>query len=355
MFTRCPECRTVFYITAAELKAADGTVICGACDTTFDALEALSETRPLANDWEEDTGESGPAVELEPLPGEIARDEEEFLEEVESLIQVEEFGDDFPDPDSVFRLDELPDDTVEPEPLAHSGFNIQLLPAEEGVEVDVAAAADEVEANDSSPAGSAGDRLQIPPKALLQDASEPESFPELEPRRARGPFWLRLALAVAAVLLLTGTWAHTQRGQLLRHPAAEAVIAPVYALLGIAAVPDWQPEQFRVLRSEAVADPGRPGNLRVAVEFRNGADFAQPYPVIRVVLQDRFGQRVGSRDFAPDEYLESGQTGTRMPAGERLQAAVTVADPGGRADGFRVSLCLAIESQGLVCAQETLR
>jgi hypothetical protein len=58
---------------------------------------------------------------------------------------------------------------------------------------------------------------------LLQDASEPESFPELEPRRARGPFWLRLALAVAAVLLLTGTWAHTQRGQLLRHPAAEAL------------------------------------------------------------------------------------------------------------------------------------
>jgi predicted Zn finger-like uncharacterized protein len=139
MFTRCPECRTVFYITAAELKAADGTVICGACDTTFDALEALSETRPLANDWEEDTPKAARRQELEPLPGEIARDEEEFLEEVESLIQVEEFGDDFPDPDSVFRLDELPDDTVEPEPLAHSGFNIQLLPAEEGVEVDVAA------------------------------------------------------------------------------------------------------------------------------------------------------------------------------------------------------------------------
>jgi predicted Zn finger-like uncharacterized protein len=46
MFTRCSNCRTVFHITAAELRAADGTVICGACGTTFDALESLSETRP---------------------------------------------------------------------------------------------------------------------------------------------------------------------------------------------------------------------------------------------------------------------------------------------------------------------
>ncbi|MEI2420344.1 MJ0042-type zinc finger domain-containing protein, partial [Arthrospira platensis SPKY2] len=46
MYTRCHACRTVFHITAAELRAAEGTVVCGACGITFNALDTLSETRP---------------------------------------------------------------------------------------------------------------------------------------------------------------------------------------------------------------------------------------------------------------------------------------------------------------------
>ena len=37
MYTRCPECRTAFRITVAQLKAADGLVRCGRCDTVFRA------------------------------------------------------------------------------------------------------------------------------------------------------------------------------------------------------------------------------------------------------------------------------------------------------------------------------
>lgn len=37
MFTRCPECQTAFRITIAQLKARDGLVRCGRCDSVFRA------------------------------------------------------------------------------------------------------------------------------------------------------------------------------------------------------------------------------------------------------------------------------------------------------------------------------
>lgn len=37
MYTRCPECQTAFNITIAQLKARDGLVRCGRCDSVFRA------------------------------------------------------------------------------------------------------------------------------------------------------------------------------------------------------------------------------------------------------------------------------------------------------------------------------
>lgn len=37
MYTRCPECQTAFKITVAQLKARDGLVRCGRCDSVFRA------------------------------------------------------------------------------------------------------------------------------------------------------------------------------------------------------------------------------------------------------------------------------------------------------------------------------
>jgi predicted Zn finger-like uncharacterized protein len=37
MYTRCPECQTAFRITVAQLKARDGLVRCGRCDSIFRA------------------------------------------------------------------------------------------------------------------------------------------------------------------------------------------------------------------------------------------------------------------------------------------------------------------------------
>jgi hypothetical protein len=132
-------------------------------------------------------------------------------------------------------------------------------------------------------------------------------------------------------------------------------MGPVYGLLGIEATPTWSPEKFRALKWEAEADPAQPERLIVAVEFLNSADFAQPYPVLRVVLEDRFGRRVGNQDVTPAQYLEGYARGRRLPAGGRVRTTIEVPDPGARAEGFRIDFCLESASGERACGAETFR
>jgi predicted Zn finger-like uncharacterized protein len=372
MFTRCPACRTVFHITAAELRSADGTVICGACDATFDALDSLSEIRPVDAEFDEPPPNVEPHEDSRELD-EDAHDTDEFLEEIESLIGDEDqqeklpagpadrfetgpeprtpesdpLYDEIPDEDSVFRIDDTPE---EPEWPSTAPF------------VDAVEAPDSADPMSLKPETAIAadtDRITEPvDPGLADDAAEHDDgdgVPGFVRERRPGTLWLRILLPLAAALLLMGTWIHAQRAQLLRVPAGQAVLGPVYAALGMQVAPDWRPAEFRVVRSEAIANADEPDILHVAVEFLNGAGFAQPYPVIRIALHDRFGRRVGTHDFAPAQYLDANTHDARLAAGDRLRASVAVPDPGARADGFRVDLCLELDARGLVCAAEPFR
>ena len=48
MYTQCPECGTAFRVTAEVLKKAAGKVRCGGCGSAFNALDFLSEQKPVA-------------------------------------------------------------------------------------------------------------------------------------------------------------------------------------------------------------------------------------------------------------------------------------------------------------------
>jgi predicted Zn finger-like uncharacterized protein len=416
MFTRCPECRTVFYITAAELRSADGMVICGACDTTFDALASLSETRPA------DTHAAEPAPPVEAAAeGHDAGDEEElleerdadeFLREIESLIssddapgdapdkapddvpgdderafavyadaapdddasvedgapvfseaEDDELADAFADPDSVFRVEETRDDAADESvdefdgPSTSPFVGDDDMPPAGGTAPGAPLLSTLNEQGEESPEPGTAMAGAIEPALRDEEEGAPddaEGLPGFVQERRRASPWPRLLLALVAVLVLAGTWAHVQRGKLLRLPVGEAILGPVYGLLGMEVTPDWRPGDFRVVRSEAIANADQPNDLRVAVEFTNSAAFDQPYPVIRIVLHDRFGQRIGTHDFAPGEYLDSYTRGARVPAGRKISASVSAPDPGARADGFRVDLCLEIDAQ-LVCSGEPFR
>lgn len=55
MFTKCPECQTVFDVNAGQLTQASGMTTCGGCETVFNAVENLFNYWP---DAEESIGEN---------------------------------------------------------------------------------------------------------------------------------------------------------------------------------------------------------------------------------------------------------------------------------------------------------
>jgi len=355
LYTRCTECLTVFHITVAELRAADGRVVCGQCDQEFDALENLSDTLPPAGAPDlADVPETDQAA-----PRSDTRDEDEFLREIESLI-VDETDEGFPGPDDVFRIDasggearlvisDAQDAPEQPDPEASEGEDGTPTAGEEpdGGEPASAANADDEGATGETPSTEAGEEEGRHQASGVDP--EPLPLPTEPPRRRR---WPRIVVLTLVALAVGGAWAHSERGRLLRHPVGQAILGPVYGLLGIEAHPVWSADDLRVLRSAAVADPEAPGSLRVTAEFRNSAPFGQPYPILRVTLEDRWGQKVESRDFTPSEYRETHVAGRRMRPGERVQASVSLPDPGDRADGFRLDLCLEGPGRQLDCSTE---
>lgn len=74
MYTQCPECSVAFRVTAEVLKMAAGKVRCGGCGVAFNALEHLSETKPVAPPPTDDPIDPD-LPELQPEePGELEAD-----------------------------------------------------------------------------------------------------------------------------------------------------------------------------------------------------------------------------------------------------------------------------------------
>lgn len=381
MYTRCTACRTVFHITVADLKAADGRVVCGQCESEFDALETLSDTLPRPQEPPAepepdapDSAEDG----AQPSGEENARDEDDFLREIESLI-VDEGDDDFPSPDEVFRVEEDGDRPRHPVIIAEGAEGAGTTEERRGDDGETPSAgqdgepetrepeadsetataesggAEAADEHGEQPAGGddeRADEASVAAEAEMPAAEPPAAelpLPTEEEPRAR---WPRAAGLFLVLLVALGAWAHHERGRLLRHPAGQAVLGPVYSALGIPASPEWSVADLRILRSAAVADADNPSSLRVSAEFRNAAAFPQPYPIMRISLEDRWGQEVSVRDFPPSAYHEGHVSGRPMRPGERVQASVAIPDPEARADGFRVDLCLPGTGDALVCATE---
>jgi hypothetical protein len=69
------------------------------------------------------------------------------------------------------------------------------------------------------------------------------------------------------------------------------------------------------------------------------------------MLANRFGARIGARDFEPAEYL--GKPVVRMLApGERIDATLDIVDPGKDAEGFEIDVCMRSVEQKISCASD---
>lgn len=100
--------------------------------------------------------------------------------------------------------------------------------------------------------------------------------------------------------------------------------------------------EVRLLALEAhqfTTHPRREGGLLFEAELVNRAPFAQPYPRIRLSVEDPFGGAMAIGTFAPEAYLQESVDRSALLAPEaRVPIHLELLDPGRQAAGYRFEL-----------------
>jgi len=350
VLTQCPSCQTTFRVTSEILRVAHGQVRCGRCHTQFDALERLLEEAP--------GGLVEPGRSLKPSEPQIEVEEPATQEDITlEGRHIEITGtyrtlDDADDPqirqeviEEWVEIDEFADDELadEDEPLATDGIEVsEQIDAD--LEPEPAQLVRQVDPE--------FDRVPFHP--ALTAGPETEAAPDLDlfaPKPQRTALVWKL-LAVPLLLGLIAQVVHHYRAELARHPQLSALTVRAYDALGLSLTPDWNLHAYEVRQWGVLSDPTNPGTLKVRASVTNRADFAQPYPLLKLVLEDRWGEQVRAREFEPAEYLDPAVAADRLLGPQQqVNATIAIVDPGPDAEGFRFDICLHGRA-GPVCATE---
>lgn len=369
MYTTCPNCALNLAVTAADLRIGQGYVRCGRCVSVFNALVSLADEADLAAEARvEDKAaatQSRPAPLAEDLMALDGADPEQLPEvtddshemgtgtfetivlEGDAILQTEEFVDENEVDEQLKALAEQfeghePADNGDP---AEKEIGVlELLEAatprrapDFGPAPDAAEAGPE--ATPDAPAEATADGAAPGSRATLDDL-----LPDHPDSRGRKWPWIT---AVAALALLLGLQAvhHWRVPLAARLPA----LGSLYAALGKPLPPSWELSAYDVRQLGATADPTDADHIEVRASVRNAARQPQPAPLLRVVLQDRYGNELSRQELAPSQYLR-GTSMTMLDADQRVDASLRVDDPGQKAVGFELDACLPTAGGAVRCA-----
>jgi predicted Zn finger-like uncharacterized protein len=359
MFTVCPKCALTLAVTVADLRVGQGYVRCGRCSNVFNALLTLSEEPGRPGGVTPGPAPAPPPPPAEPLPSTARLPADEAAPPpAESAPELTEHDITFavsseaPPADTGTEMREFRG-TGTFETIVLEGDAItqteEMVP-EESVDTQIAEIAGQIAAaNDGAATSAAATGTAAASDFDIRlDAAAALAPPEPPPERH-----LAWGLGAAALLVLLGAQAvHHWRNDLAISPALNAPLTRTYAALGIALTPHWDLQAYEVtqLGAESSADAGGAINVRLSV--MNRAERPQPAPLIRLTLLNRYGKRIAARDLAPREYLKSVPSGGFLAAGQRLDAQVSVLDPGPEASSFELDVCLPGPSRSLRCASD---
>jgi hypothetical protein len=168
------------------------------------------------------------------------------------------------------------------------------------------------------------------------------------PRRVH---WYWTAGATVAALLLVVQVVHHSRQQLVAQEWAQPALTAVYAMFGVTLEPSWDLAAYDLRQLGGETTPESADHIVVRAAIHNRASHSQPMPMIRVRLQDRFGNSLATHAIAPQDYLHV-QVPTRMKPDQRIDAELTVADPNRQAVGFELDACLPDAKRQLHCSND---
>ncbi|NNF51236.1 MAG: DUF3426 domain-containing protein [Gammaproteobacteria bacterium] len=340
MFTQCPDCQTIFELGIVDLKAADGQVCCGECNRVFNALASLTDVPPGTHEElraHADASAQSEIAEAEYTPegvsGNLFEDEPDEAED----------GDE----DSHWAPDDqgLAEDEVAG--LERARWEQKL--AELGLDPDEQNAD---EAQDTPPGDKDDQEPSEEDEAADEDADEPESEADwlLPPKKTTSNWRWAVGAVIAGIALLVQS-VHFWRADLAAAPVFGQWLNPVYSSLGAPLPENWDVSAYSVAKDTVSDYPEVAGALLVNATIANEADRAQPHPLLKITLLDRWGEPIGERFFAANEYLaEMSDASKLIRPGETKLASMLIMDPGAGAVSYGIDACLRDDRNRLVCA-----
>ncbi|HUO81989.1 MAG TPA: DUF3426 domain-containing protein [Gammaproteobacteria bacterium] len=340
MYTRCPECNTVFRIARAQLDAADGEVRCGRCNGIFNALEALIEDLPQRGESASPDVDDEAITDMpdEPVAAGRAADDDEALLEfslpedrwAEVFLDHELGGEESGPRTGPGAFDDQP-----PAHASRGGEPPVLVREDAPAGANTQAATDSGLSWDSSGSGVLG------PLVLRSQAA----------RRSGRRYWTFASVVLLAALAVQIV--HLNRTALAGLPWLGDIIERAYDQAGTGLDRPARLTDYRIVTAAASMEARNDGLLRVHATVANSAEHAQQYPLIRLTLKDRWGESVGERLIEHAEYAVGEVTpGALLAPGASIDAEIRIVDPGTDAFGFELDICLRNAQGQLACASD---
>jgi predicted Zn finger-like uncharacterized protein len=335
MLTTCTACGTQFRVSTTQLRAVHGLVRCSRCHSVFDAFETLREEFEVA-----DKNSIPPAVDLENSNGEPVAAENHEPPLISADIEAPVV-----DPDD-------PDIQLRQEPS---------VPPTDDLFADLWGESHEPSAA-TGPAGNASSRADKDAPVLIEDhIPRPPTLArdkalykhvDLPPPERHAPDVSHKSMLVnrwgAGVVLMSfllGIQIINANRQALSHsPLIGSPLSSLYSALGHPVRLPPSPAMWQVSNINVTSDPDTPGALSITGTLVNSANFAQPWPHLRIELTDRYGDALQARDFTAAMYLPANRANAWLNPGLAARFRIDVVDPGPEAVGFQVQPCVDLDS-----------
>jgi predicted Zn finger-like uncharacterized protein len=180
--------------------------------------------------------------------------------------------------------------------------------------------------------------------------------PLLAPPAPQRPSWQYVSGVASLAFLLLLQLLHHNRQSLALNTTFGPAAAKVYGWFGATLMPHWDLTAYTVKQLGAEAEGSEGTQLRVRLSVQNESSRVQPLPLLRLTLQDRYGNAVATRDLEPSDYLPKRAAEQRLlEPDQRIDAELHVIDPGKAAIGFEIDACLRGEGGTIGCANEARR
>ncbi|MET0282332.1 MAG: zinc-ribbon and DUF3426 domain-containing protein [Steroidobacteraceae bacterium] len=330
MFTTCPGCRMNLALTPKDLRVGQGYVRCGRCERVFNALLSLSE------DVDETAEPTLRAVGTTTLP---ALDEDAAPPPAREPAY--DLSDDADDPlaegdGEVDVVERLPTGSYETIVMEGDTFlQTEEMVDEEEIDEQIQQIARQINDNETAADEAAA-------------AQELDADTVLGNRAPLQPAWIVGASLLA--LLLLGQVVHHHRQALVTNAWLERPLAAIYQLFGVKLEPAWDLAAYdlRQLGGESLGDST---TIVLRASVHNRAPNSQPPPLIRAILQDRYGNAIATQAIAPQDYARSAAP-SRMAPDQRLDAELHLEDANRQAVGFELDACLPAADGKLHCSND---